>query len=408
MAVTEVHLHCTREEQLRWFRQVWQITKELRADKVDIKAITSWALLGSYGWNRLLTQPGGDYEPGAFDIRSGEPRPTALAKFIKETIQTEKCNHHLSEEKGWWYRSSRLIYEPSLAKVQRSSPETRPVLIIGKNGTLGKAFARVCEERCLNYRLLGRADCDISNPGSISNAIEVYRPWAIINAAGFVRVDDAEHECDACMRDNTSGPHNLAIACRKAGIQLVTFSSDLVFNGEKSSPYIETDLTSPLNVYGKSKAESELLVKQELPSALIIRTSAFFSPWDQYNFVYHVHRALSQYEPVKVPGDILISTTYDPHLVNASLDILIDEEQGIWHLANKGVISWSDLAMNIADRFELNRNLIQTVSAEEMNYKAPRPKYGVLGSVNGHLLPSLESALNEYLDVRIKTKRKVA
>lgn len=408
MAVTEVHLHCTREEQLRWFRQVWQMTKELKAEQVDIRAITSWALLGSFGWNRLLTQPGGDYEPGAFDIRSGEPRPTALAKFIKQTILTENCQHHLSEEKGWWQRSTRLIYEPSLAKVHRSIPETRPVLIIGRNGTLGKAFARVCEERCLNYILLGRTECDISNPASIAQAIETFRPWSIINAAGFVRVDDAEDEYDACMRDNATGPKNLAIACRKAGIQLVTFSSDLVFNGEKSTPYLETDLTGPLNVYGKSKAESELLVQQELPSSLIIRTSAFFSPWDQYNFVYHVRRALSQYEPMKVPADILISPTYVPHLVNATLDILIDEEQGIWHLASKGAITWSDLAINIADRFELNRSLIQPVLSEEMNFKAARPKYGVLGTLKGHLLPSLESALNEYLNIQIKEKRKVA
>ena len=111
---------------------------------------------------------------------------------------------------------------------------------------------------------------------SVEAAIQRYRPWAIVNAAGYVRVDDAESDCDACMRDNTEGPQNLAIACNRNGISLLTFSSDLVFDGYKPTPYVESDLPNPINVYGKSKAQSELLVQKECPSALIIRTSAFF------------------------------------------------------------------------------------------------------------------------------------
>ncbi|MFL5810338.1 MAG: family 1 glycosylhydrolase, partial [Flavisolibacter sp.] len=213
IAVTEVHLHCTREEQLRWFRQVWESACELKSENIDIRAVTSWALLGSYGWNRLLTAAGGDYEPGVFDLRGGKLRSTALAKFIRDIADKNECNHHLSEAKGWWQRSSRLIYQSSLKAVQLIPKNTAPLLIIGKNGTLGRAFAKVCEERCLNYHLLSRNDCDISNINSIQQVIEHYKPWAIINAAGFVRVDDAENESDACLRDNTHGPHNLSVAC---------------------------------------------------------------------------------------------------------------------------------------------------------------------------------------------------
>ena len=408
IAITEVHLHCTREEQLRWFKEVWTVANKLKEEKIDLVAITSWAMLGSYGWNKLLTKPGGDYEPGAFDLRGGSPRATALAKFIRELTHHDHCDHHITEEKGWWRRTSRLIYQPLLGTVQMISNHTPPVLILGKTGTLGKAFARLCEERCLNYRLLGRQECDISNPASIAQAIAHYKPWAIINAAGYVRVDDAEKECDVCYLANSEGPKNLAVACHAAGIRLVTFSSDLVFDGMKNKPYTESDPVHPLNVYGISKARSEQAVLHASKDALIIRTSAFFGPWDEYNFVHYVRKALSQYEPVSVPGDIFISPTYVPHLVNVTLDLLIDEEQGIWHLSNKGELSWSDLAHEVAGRFNLDKQLIRTVTHRDMNYLAPRPLYTVLSSEKGSLLPSLGSALDEYFELGKIEKRKVA
>ena len=408
IAITEVHLHCHREEQLRWFKHVWEACNNLISEGVNIKAVTAWALLGSYGWNKLLTQDGGDYEPGAFDLRGGALRPTALSKFVKEVAHNNARGHHLCEEKGWWLRDTRVLYGSVSKTIQMKTNPTTPILIIGKNGTLGKAFAKVCEDRCLSYHLLSRQDCDISNPGSIESAIDLYKPWAIINAAGFVRVDDAEKECEACKRDNTTGPQNLAIACNKHGIQLINFSSDLVFDGKKPTPYLETDLPNPLNVYGQSKAQAEVLVQKEHPSSLIIRTSAFFGPWDEYNFVHYVRKALSCYETITVAKDIYISPTYVPHLVNTSLDILIDKENGIWHLANKGSLSWAEFAFLVADKFDLNKSLINAVSADKMNYIARRPFNTVLGSERGHLLPSFESAMDEYLKQQKVQQRKVA
>lgn len=408
IAITEVHLHCHREEQLRWFQHVWQACHHLTEEGIPIKAVTSWALLGSFGWNKLLTQDGGDYEPGAFDLRGGNLRPTALAKFIKEISHNKNCEHHLLEEKGWWLRDSRIVYGTPAKTIQMKTKQSTPVLIIGRNGTLGKAFAKICGERCISYQLLGRQDCDISNLNSIESAIQLHKPWAIINAAGFVRVDDAEKECEACMRDNTTGPHNLAIACNKFGIQLISFSSDLVFDGRKPTPYIESDLPNPLNVYGESKAQSEILVQKEYPSSLIIRTSAFFSPWDEYNFVHYVQKALANFEAITVAKDIFISPTYVPHLVNTSLDLLIDKESGIWHLSNKGSLSWAEFAFLIANRFDLDKSLINAVNADEMGYVAKRPFNSVLSSERGQFLPSFETAMNEYFHQQKIQKRKVA
>jgi dTDP-4-dehydrorhamnose reductase len=350
-------------------------------------------LLGSYGWNKLLTQDGGDYEPGAFDLRGGYLRPTALAKFITELSLNKNCDLHLLEEKGWWQRDSRIIYGSPPNTVQMKTSQSTPVLIIGRNGTLGRAFAKISEHRCINYQLLSRQDCDISNLSSIESAIEQYKPWAIINAAGFVRVDDAEKECEACMRDNATGAQNLAIACNKYGVQLVSFSSDLVFDGKKTSAYVESDLPNPLNIYGQSKAQAEILIQKEHSSSLIVRTSAFFGLWDEYNFVHYVRKALFNYETITVAKDIFISPTYVPHLANACLDILIDRETGIWHLANKGSLSWAEFAFLIADKFDLDKAFINAVNANEINYPAKRPFNSILASERGQLLPSFETFL---------------
>ncbi|HEV7620167.1 MAG TPA: dTDP-4-dehydrorhamnose reductase, partial [Flavisolibacter sp.] len=409
IAITEVHLHCHREEQLRWFKQVWEIANELNKEKIDIRAVTTWAMLGSFGWNKLLTQPKGDYEPGAFDVRNGKLRPTALANFIKEINEHKTVAHPLSLEKGWWQRNSRILYSPVIKQVRLNKiSNTAPILIIGKNGTLGKAFAKICDERYLSYKLLGRTDCDLRQPEQIEKAINLYKPWAIINAAGYVRVDDAENDIENCFRDNTIGAHNLAVCCKQAGIQLISFSTDLVFDGQKTTPYIESDIVHPLNIYGKSKEASERLILNSYSQALVIRTSAFFGPWDEYNFVHYVRKNLLQDEQINVANDLVISPTYVPDLVNSTLDILIDKESGIWHLANKGSITWANLAFEIADGFGLDKSLINPISANEMNFAAKRPGNTVLSSERGVLLPTLENALRRYMHEQKREKRKVA
>ncbi|HVG12328.1 MAG TPA: family 1 glycosylhydrolase [Flavisolibacter sp.] len=397
IAMTEVHLHCHREEQLRWFKYVYQTCKDLMQEGVDIKGITSWAILGSFGWNKLLTRPGGTYEAGAYDLRGGTARPTAVAAYIKNITGRGSANHHLTIDKGWWQRDSRLIFrKPFHTKLITQSPGKKPVLILGKTGTLGRAFARTCTARMIPYVLLSREQCDITDTQSIQEAIAFHQPWAVINATGYVRVDDAEEDIDSCFLANAEGAANLAQCCHDQDIQLVTFSSDLVFDGSKKAPYVESDLPNPLNVYGKSKMEGEKQVSGIYPSSLIIRTSAFFSPWDNYNFLHWVEQSLEKGIEVPVANDIYVSPTYVPDLVHNVLDLLIDKEQGIWHLANKGSISWADLAYVAARRLKLSSAGIKAIPASHIGYAAPRPSYGVLGTERGQLMPSLGDALGRY------------
>jgi dTDP-4-dehydrorhamnose reductase len=163
-----------------------------------------------------------------------------------------------------------------------------------------------------------------------------------------VRVDDAELDRERCFRENAIGPETLAGACRARGIRLVTFSSDLVFNGTSRVPYTEDGPPDPLNVYGESKAEAERRVLLADPTALVIRTSAFFGPWDEHNFVTRAMRLLQLGQSCIAAEDAVVSPTYVPDLANASLDLLIDEGSGIWHLTNGGAITWAELARMVA------------------------------------------------------------
>ncbi len=412
LAVTEVHLGCTREEQLRWFKEVWEAARSLRADGVNLRAVTAWSLLGSYDWNSLLTRSTNHYEPGVYDLRSGgSPRPTALARMLYELATTGEHNEHpVLDSPGWWRRLERLHYPPVRRQTGTKTTaergldmrrgNARPLIINGATGTLGQAFARLCERRGISYRLLTRAEMDIGDARSVESALAEFEPWAVVNTAGYVRVDDAEREHEICFRENAGGAATLAAACARRGTALLTFSSDLVFDGAKTNPYVESDEVSPLNVYGRSKAEAERRVLELLPSALVVRTSAFFGPWDEHNFITVALRTLAEGRKFVAADDAMISPTYVPDLVGASLDLLIDGERGIWHLSNEGAFNWAELARLAARRAGLDANLVEARPTVLMQLAAPRPLYTVLTSERGQLLPSLEDALGRYLSER--------
>jgi dTDP-4-dehydrorhamnose reductase len=147
-------------------------------------------------------------------------------------------------------------------------------------------------------------------------------------------VDDAEDDAEVCRRVNAFGPKVLAAVCAANGTAFVTFSSDLVFDGLASRPYREGDPVSPLSVYGASKADAEHEVFAMNEASLVIRTGAFFGPWDEHNFVTMALSSLRHGTTFVAASDLTVTPTYVPDLVGASLDLLIDRETGLWHLAN--------------------------------------------------------------------------
>ena len=395
VAITEAHLGCTRDEQLRWLHQAWQAAQQVRSEGHDIRAVTAWAAFGTYDWDSLLTRSIGTYESGLWDVSTGEPRPTALATLARQLAGGETPRSPVLDSPGWWQRELRLAYPPH-GEVQSAPVSGRPLLITGATGTLGQAFARFCELRGLSYQLLSRADMDIADPASVAAALERWQPWAVINTAGFVRVDDAEHD-QRQWRENVLGPVLLAQECAQREVRLMSFSSDLVFDGGKSSPYVERDAPAPLNAYGRAKLEAERRIVEHAPNALLIRTAAFFGPWDRHNFVSQTLETLRRGERWRAAQDQCVSPTYVPDLVQASLDLLVDGEHGLWHLSNRGEVSWARFARMAAEAASLDMRLVEGLSTADLGHVAPRPRYSALGSERHLLMPKLEDALCRYL-----------
>jgi len=403
IAVTEAHIDARREDQLRWLAEIWRSCELARERGIDVRAVTVWGMLGLYDWNCLLTEVRDYYESGAFDIRGDAPRATAVAHFMRDLSRGALPSHPVLSGKGWWKRDDRFVTAPRVVPGLRfpARPDTgndrAPILITGATGTLGRAFARVCSARDLRHCLLDRAALDIADASSIERAIAHHRPWAVINTAGYVRVDDAEHDSERCFRENTLGPALLAAACDRHGLPLVTFSSDLVFDGEHDRPYVESDPPCPLNVYGESKARAEALVLDRHPGALVVRTSSFFGPWDRYNFVSAALDALRRGEPFLASQEMTVSPTYVPDLVHACLELRVDCESGIWHLTNEGEVTWADLARRAAALSRVDASGLRHDTNADTEPAARRPRYSALGSDRAFPMPTLDDALGRYM-----------
>ncbi len=400
LAVTEAHNACTREEQVRWVARAWDDAKRLRAQGVDIAAVTAWSLLGAFDWNSLLTRADRHYEAGAFDVSGGAPRPTALARYLKSLATGADAP---APGAGWWERDARYLHRrarppkpTSPRRVKRRKPAYRPpILIVGARGTLGQAFARACAERDLPCRAASRAEVSLERD-SIESALASLNPSAVINASGWVRVDDAEREAAACRRVNTEGAALLAKVCEEHGVPSLTFSTDLVFDGAAEAPYDENAAPNPLNVYGASKAEAEAEILATCTQALIIRTAAFFSTHDPYNFAAWVARELGAGRAIDCAEDAVVSPTFVPSLAHAALDLLLDGETGIWHVANRGAVSWAEFAQRIAGAAKLDAALVRPCPRAALGWPAPRPANSALVSARGALLPDLDQAIWQF------------
>jgi len=409
VAVTEAHIDANREDQLRWLVEIWNAAKKVQQGGADIRAVTVWALLGSFDWNCLVTECKGYYEPGPFDVRGPQPRATAVATLMRELASGRPLSHPVLQGQGWWRRPGRFLAKPVATRTAVADIAERgafrstfpqPILITGATGTLGRAFARICERRNLAYHVLTRQEMDIADPASVEAAIVRFKPWAIINAGGYVRVDDAEGDIQRCMRENAHGPTVLALAAIRHALRFMTFSSDLVFDGTQDRPYTESDKVAPLGVYGRSKADAERRVLDSDPQALVIRTSAFFGPWDEHNVVTQALAALDAGRPFAAASDQVVSPTYVPDLVNVCLDLLIDRECGLWHLTNGAALSWADLARRAAAAAGVDDALLEARTAAELGLRAPRPRNSAMSSERGLLLPSFDDALARYLRER--------
>lgn len=187
LAVTEVQLACTREEQLRWLLEVWQAAQALRADGVEVRAVTAWALFGAVDWDSLLLHLSGHYENGAFDVSGGTPVPTALAHAVRTLARTGEFRHPAAEGAGWWRRPVRFVFRP--ASAPRTGPGTATsargsaessLLIVVEPGRSRDAYARLCDLRGLAAEFIAPGQFCRAGRKALAAVLDAHQPWGIV------------------------------------------------------------------------------------------------------------------------------------------------------------------------------------------------------------------------------------
>ena len=291
------------------------------------------------------------------------------------------------------------------------------ILITGINGMLGKDLAPVLESQ---YSISGidvheSGDskyaffcCDITDAGGLKKVFEEIKPWLIIHTAAFTDVDGCEKYPEKAETINVRGTKNIVSLCREYKTKLIYISTDYVFSGEKPTAYTESDATSPLNVYGRTKLEGEELVRTGLPESLIVRTSWLFGKGGK-NFVKTIIDKSAQVDTLKVVNDQRGSPTYTVSL-SLGLRELIKavfwvpekaENYGVYHVSNNENCTWYEFARTIVDVCNINVDVVPIDSAQFVR-PAKRPERSILDNsryeqVTKDKLCTWRQALQSYL-----------
>ncbi|MCL2894651.1 dTDP-4-dehydrorhamnose reductase [Brenneria tiliae] len=256
------------------------------------------------------------------------------------------------------------------------------VLLTGSKGQLGRCF----QDRLPAGWLLWATDSDeldITNQEKVLAAVKAFQPDVIVNAAAYTAVDKAESEPELASLVNKTGPENLAIAAKDHGARLVHVSTDYVFDGTATRPYVETDKTNPLGVYGRTKLDGEVAVLSILPDAIVIRTAWVFSEYGN-NFVKTMLRLARERDELSIVSDQRGCPTYAGDIAQAIIDLLNQNAAGmVYHYCGDRDIAWNDFAKEIFS-FAKSRNFINKVpvvndiSTKDYPTPASRPSYSVL------------------------------
>lgn len=257
------------------------------------------------------------------------------------------------------------------------------ILVTGARGQVGRAFMAAAPDDAQLHGV-GHAELDIGNASAVDAFVGELRPDVIVNAAAYTAVDRAESEPEAAHRVNAEGPANLARAAARADTRLLHLSTDFVFDGRGSTPYLPTDTPGPLSVYGASKLAGERAVVAALPArSVILRTSWVYDATGK-NFVLTMLRLMRERGTVRVVADQVGSPTAASSIAEALWAIIARPELGgVNHWTDSGVASWYDFAVAIAEEWaQASRaaSVAQVVPIGTADYPTPatRPRFSVL------------------------------
>jgi dTDP-4-dehydrorhamnose reductase len=290
----------------------------------------------------------------------------------------------------------------------------QPILVAGRTGQLARCLAEEARRRGTALVALGRPELDLARPELLTEALAAHAPRAIVNAAAYTAVDNAEAEPALAMAVNRDGAAALAAAAARLGVPFIHVSTDYVFDGRKAAPYREDDVPCPLGAYGRSKLEGEAAVRTACPAGVILRTSWVYSPFGQ-NFVATMLRLAATREKVQVVDDQHGAPTAAGDLAAAVLDLA---EQlaalrpadrtggGIYHLTNAGETTWHGFAGAIFASWARRGHrvpVLEAITTAQYPTAARRPTNSRLDCSKiarafGLRLPPWQSSLERCLD----------
>lgn len=243
---------------------------------------------------------------------------------------------------------------------------------------------------------------DVTDAASVAAALDRVKPSAVINTAGYTRVDDAERDREQAWRVNAEAPGIIGRECVARGLGVVHFSTDYVFDGSAARPYRESDVPAPINVYGESKLAGELELDASGARSLIVRTQWLYGVAGTSFAATMWTRARAQL-PTRVVNDQTGRPTSTASLAPAVWRLILADATGVYHVANRGSATWFDVAQRIFAAVG-DINLLSPCATSEFPSAARRPAYSVLDTTKleqqaGIWLPHWTEALDAWIEV---------
>lgn len=280
----------------------------------------------------------------------------------------------------------------------------KKIIVTGCNGQLGRAVnLELGKNPEIEFVNTDVAELDITNIDKVLELAREVKPYAIINCAAHTGVDACETDVDNAYRINAIGPRNLSIAATETGAKMVHISTDYVFDGKGSRPYLEFDAPNPQGVYGATKLAGENMVREFADRYFILRTAWLYG--DGKNFVKTMLRLSETNEEVRVVGDQVGSPTSTKELSAAIADLLFTENYGLFHATCEGSCSWAQFTEEIF-RLAGKSTRVKAITTAEYAAPAPRPAYSILENymlklTGGYNFADWHDAIAEYLKAGI-------
>ena len=278
------------------------------------------------------------------------------------------------------------------------------ILVTGAGGMLGTDFIRAA--RYWNHDVVGftHAELDITNSEAVWRTCATERPDVVVNCAAYTDVDGAQDDLEGASRVNVEGSRYVALGAAEVGASVVYPSTDYVFDGLKGAPYVESDPTRPLSVYGQTKAAGEAETAAANQRYYIVRSSWLYGTGGR-NFVDTMLALGHDQGDVVVVRDQVGCPTYTAHLADALVRLIGTTAFGIHHIAGGGECSWYEFAEEIFRQSSLEVRML-SMTTEELSRPAPRPPYSVLATERGEAiyLPEWQEGLASFLAERAVAK----